>query len=228
MNELRPNAQRAKAAIALIWLILALNILTLAFSIFQQYLIEAIENGEYVSETTAYIADYGVSSSALFMAIAAVTSVVIFIRWFRRAYFNLNTITHDTEYSDGWAAGAWFIPIMNLFVPYKIMKELYVKTDKYLTLKEGYTDNKKLKTSYIGWWWALWIISGVVGRFYLRIEWDSDDSTSLLSLIDSGLSVLLCIVTIIVIHDYSEAETLLHQLVEEGDENEDENDIDHL
>jgi len=225
MNELRPNDQRAKAAMALIWLMLALNVLMLIFSTLQYYLINIAMDGEEVSETIAYIADYGVSSVGIIVFIATITSIVTFIRWFRRAYYNIATITHNTEYSNGWAAGAWFVPFMNLYVPYQIMKELYVKTDKHLVLKNGYTDDKRLKTGYIGWWWALWIISGVIGRIYLRLEWDSDDPTTFLSLVDSALSIILCIITIIVINDYSEAETLLFQLDQEGEEDEREDDI---
>lgn len=217
MNELRPNGQRSKVAIALIWLILALSVLLLVFMSLQYYLITIVEKGEYVSETVAYLADYGVSSVSMIYLIASITSIVTFIRWFRRAYYNIGMITHNMEYGDGWAAGAWFVPILNLFVPYKMMKELYTKTDTYLILKDGYIEDKKLKTDYIGWWWALWIISGIIGRIYLRLEWDSDDPISILSLIDSGLSILLCIITIIIIHDYSEAENLLYQLKEEGE-----------
>jgi len=226
MNELRPNEQRAKAAIALIWLILALDILTIVFELFQYYLIQMIENGEDVSEIIAYIVDYGVLGCGTIYIMVAIISIITFIRWFRRAYFNLKVISYTTDYNDGWAAGAWFIPIMNLFVPYKIMKELYVKTDHYLLLKEGYTKDKKLKTSYVGWWWALWIISTVITRIYFRIQMKSsfsldEDSTIFFSVITTAVAIILAIVTIIVINDYSEAETLLYQIKEEGEEDDD-------
>ncbi len=224
MNQLRLNDQRAKAAIALIWLVLALDALLLIFTVFQYFLIQEIVNGMAVSDTLAIIANYGAGSSSSIYMLAFIISGITFIRWFRRAYYNLATITHNTEYGDGWAAGGWFVPIMNLFVPYKIMKELYIKTDKYLMFKQDYGDKKKLKTDYVGWWWALWIITGIAGNIILRIEFrglDLDpDTTFFMNVLNSALSIVLAIVTIIVVTDYSEAEKILYQVVQEGDEEE--------
>lgn len=53
-------------------------------------------------------------------------TAVLFIIWFHRAYgnadiFNPGAVTR----SRGWAIGAWFIPIGNLFIPYKMAKEMW-------------------------------------------------------------------------------------------------------
>jgi len=57
-------------------------------------------------------------------------SVITFIMWFRRAYFNLHQKVNHLSYSEGWAAGSWFVPIINLYRPYQIMKEIYIETKK--------------------------------------------------------------------------------------------------
>jgi hypothetical protein len=43
---------------------------------------------------------------------------VVFIVWFHRAYGNLGALGVDRpRHGRGWAIGAWFIPIANVFIP---------------------------------------------------------------------------------------------------------------
>ena len=52
-----------------------------------------------------------------------IVSGIMFIRWFRRAYFNLHIVVNNLSFSEGWAAGYWFIPFANFNRPYRIMKK---------------------------------------------------------------------------------------------------------
>ena len=49
-----------------------------------------------------------------------------FILWLFRASRNLRALGNQSvEYSPGWAIGAWFIPIGNLFIPYQVTAEIW-------------------------------------------------------------------------------------------------------
>lgn len=71
-----------------------------------------------------------------------VISCITFIQWFRRAYYNLGQIAKNLSYEEGWAAGSWFVPILNYFRPYQIMKELYKKTKKNFTTIKSHDQNQ--------------------------------------------------------------------------------------
>jgi hypothetical protein len=217
MEELRPNAQRAKAAISFIWIMLALEIAGIFASVLQLWIYLGLDKGENVSEDMMMGGNFIQGSISLIYFAAYIVSIVLFIRWFRRAYYNLRIKTGPTEYSEGWAAGAWFVPIMNLFVPYRIMKELYERTDQYLLLEanEPYVD--RLKTSNLTLWWTLWLIYGFLSNIVGKVVWRAETLPELingevLSMVSGVLFVPLCIVTVNVIRNYSETENLFNEV----------------
>lgn len=217
MEELRPNAQRGNYALAMIWAVLSLSVIILISEILQITF--------YSTDSSSEVVDWLIVATglpSLLYIIALIASAVTFIMWFRRAYYNLRIKTGRTEYTDGWAAGGWFVPFLNLYIPYKIMKELFVKTDQYLynECEQPYTT--RLNKSYVTGWWALWLISGFVGNISFRIEWNAsfnaDPEVSLfVSIISSLLNIVSAIITIILIKDYMEAEKLFNEVNEDTD-----------
>jgi len=125
MEKLRPNQERAKTAIILIYIVLGIELIDCVSDYFQLRLLQRFQSGITVSVSEATANDMRVTILALIYMVAYITSAVMFIRWFRRAYFNLHQVARVLTHSEGWAAGAWFVPIVNLFRPYQIMKELY-------------------------------------------------------------------------------------------------------
>lgn len=101
---------------------------------------------------------------------------IVFIRWFRRSYFNLHKLSNGLSHGEGWAAGAWFTPVVNLFRPYQIMKELWDETLSLLSSNnEPEVTSAKAGSKVLGVWWAMWIMSGVLARIGSRM---TDDNSS--------------------------------------------------
>ena len=154
---------------------------------------------------------------AVLFLIFFVISMVTFILWFRRAYYNLNLLIDGTAHNESWAAGAWFVPIIGLYRPYEIMKELYVKSETYL--KEHSPDYIPwLKTSNVGWWWGFWMLSNVIGQISIRLTLKADTPTELLTasniaLVDRPVSIILSLITIRVMRDYASTEPFLEQVI---------------
>lgn len=225
MENLRPNEQRAKNAIILIVIVLVLEIANLISSYMQYNLLQTFANGGFISTEAAEAND---TREALFGAIYFITyivSVFTFIMWFRRAYFNLHQKVTNLSFSEGWAAGGWFVPIVCLYYPYKIMKEIYVETKKLFT-KKGLSEKVNYSTSYLGWWWALWIISNIIGQFIFRVSLKSADTidnlmiTTVAQMISNILGIPLALIAVKIIKDYSKIEPFLAEI---GDEEPDVN-----
>ncbi|MBB4036727.1 hypothetical protein GGR21_002633 [Dysgonomonas hofstadii] len=148
MNELRPNDQRAKAAIAMIWAFLSINIFHIVFKLFisptSNHLADRHirENLQTVYDTQHFFSEF----IALANYLMPFFMIIMFIRWFRRAYLNLGIITNECFHDDSWAVKGWFVPVLNLYIPYQIMKELYDKTNSYLLEKILFSNNSN---SYI-------------------------------------------------------------------------------
>jgi hypothetical protein len=214
--ELRNNEKRAKNAILLIWIVLALEIVSLVSSYLQYDLLQTAANGGYLSESEAEANDSREQIIGIIYLVAYIISGITFIMWFRRAYYNLHQKISTLSYSEGWAAGSWFVPFVNLYRPFQIMKELYVETKELFT-NNGLAEKVGYTTAYLGWWWALWIINGVLGQIVFRSSLNADDIGELLnitgiSIVSSITGVIAALITIKVIKDYSSVEPVLFEI----------------
>ena len=222
MENLKPNGQRAKIAIMLVWIVLTVEIISILSDYMQYDLLQTVANGGQISTETATDNDLRQKIIAMIYLTVYVISGITFIRWFRRAYYNLHLKAASLSFTEGWAAGCWFVPIISLYRPNQIMKELYQETQRLLTKKnENYAQN--LTTHSIGWWWALWLICSFLGQFVFRYSLKAETIDELItstvaSLIASIISIPLAIITVKVIKDYSEIEPLLYELKDEEEE----------
>ncbi|WP_324671005.1 DUF4328 domain-containing protein [Hymenobacter sp. GOD-10R] len=96
-------------------------------------------------------------ATALALLGVTLAAVIYFFSWFRRAYANLQRAGCRTEHSNGWAIGAWFVPILNLFRPYSIMREIWDDTHR---LAYGTEPPRPL----LGWWWASFLVMSIMSR----------------------------------------------------------------
>ena len=83
-------------------------------------------------------------------------AVIAWCMWAYRAYANLPEVFGiPIESSPGWAPGSFFIPFVNLFKPYQIMKEVWDKVAP---------SHEVGQHSWLSLWWACWIGQGVISR----------------------------------------------------------------
>lgn len=213
MERLKPNGQRAKNAIILIWIMLALDIISLISGYFQFDLLQMAANGNEISIEQANANDTREQVISLLYLIAYIISAVTFIQWFRRAYYNLHLRVTNLSYTEGWAAGSWFVPILCLFRPYQIMRELHVETKALLTRK-GVSMNQNFSANILGIWWTFWIVNNAMGQFVFRYAQRAETIDELTictvtSMATNIIGVLLALLTIKVITNYAEVEPLL-------------------
>lgn len=101
------------------------------------------------------------------LVVAFVLTAVAFASWKVAAYRLVPALSGlPADRSPGWAAGAYAVPIMNLYVPYQIMREIREASDP-ADLDVGFgaaSPAVPLRT-----WWALWLVGGVLGRIVDRI-----------------------------------------------------------
>jgi uncharacterized protein YhhL (DUF1145 family) len=213
---MKPNATNAKHAILFIWIVLALNIAAFASSYMQYDFLKAVQSGARVTIEAAAANDRRVSTISILYLIAFIISAVFFLRWFKTAHHNLRQKTLVLRFSEGWVIGCWFVPFLNLVRPYQIMKELHIQTWSLLTSR-NYKINATLTGKYLGLWWALWILNGIMGQVSLRVSTDAGEINGLIMATQAGMvasiiAISLALITIKVIKDYARVEPLLQQI----------------
>ena len=219
MENVKPNAVRAKIAINAIWIVIGIEILMFISGYMQYSLLKSVGYGELISHEEAANYDIRERVIAFLYMIVFIISAITFIMWFRRAYFNLHLKIRPLLFSEGWAAGSWFVPIICLFRPYQIMKELFSETEAFLKRKNVETDDI-FAVNRLGLWWALWIITNLVAQFTTRYTLEAksvDEYTfvTMVSMVNNVMGVPLAIVTINIIKQYARAEVLLAEVREE-------------
>lgn len=219
MTKLKPNGQRAKNAILLLWIMLALDIISFISSYFQYDLLQNLVIGREITEEEVSANDTREQIIGLLYIFAYIVSIITFIQWFRRAYYNLHQKVSNLSHAEGWAAGSWFVPILCLFRPYLIMKELYEETKVVLT-KKGIPSIQNLNTNLLGLWWAFWLLNNAFGQFVLRYAQraeaiDELTTTTVASMANNSIGILLALLTIKVITNYAAVEPLLVKNEEE-------------
>lgn len=209
---MRDNSQRAKLAMIMIWVVTGINALMAVSSYLQVKLLNVMAAGESVSDQQTNMNDMREAIIAGLYTIAYIVSVVTFIQWFRRAYFNLHTKVKHLEFTEGWAAGSWFVPILNLFRPYQIMKELYENTHRLL--KRGGEPYASANLTFVNLWWGLWVIVNIAENAITRLSLKAETVEALTlssqaSMITSLLGLPLGILAVRVISDYAAMESRL-------------------
>lgn len=179
MLQIRDNSSRAKQTISFFWLMLGITIVDMAAVGWQYFLlIDAQENPGEIDMSTLQTSDmlYGIVAIADF-AIHVLT-IVFFIMWFRRAYYNLHTLSwNNARYSEGWAAGSWFVPFINLFYPYQIMMDIWNGTQNSVKERLG----QPQPSIIVGWWWAFYLIMSIFSNISARIGWSATEIGELIT-----------------------------------------------
>lgn len=224
MSTLKPNTQRANYAIIAIWADTLLALISAASSSFKMHLLNNINEGDIYTEDLLRSVDRREQLIGIAQIIATIVSIVFFILWFRRAYYNLAQKMPFLSYTDAMAAWWWFIPIFNLYKPYTMMKEMFVKT-KDIFIHHDITLRQNLNTGILSLWWLLWIISRFLGQADFRLltltakTMDDFIFSAQLSLIDNLFTLPLAIVTTVFIGKYAQNEPLLAQIPDKEDYN---------
>ncbi|MEU3877194.1 MULTISPECIES: DUF4328 domain-containing protein [Streptomyces] len=100
-----------------------------------------------LEDADAFATGVGIVHFVLFAATAAVWAV-----WFRRMRVNAEIFAPGTHrFGTGWAAGAWFTPVVNLWFPKQIANDLYRASSP--------AGPQAAPRTLLNWWWVLWVTS---------------------------------------------------------------------
>ncbi len=85
-----------------------------------------------------------------------------FLRWFYITYSYLRSREelYHLSYNPSSTIWSWFIPVLNLFVPFLIMREIDESLESITSHQKSKSDSK-----LVVWWWLFFILSGFTHFF---------------------------------------------------------------
>jgi hypothetical protein len=176
----------------MLWISLVLGVISL-LSDFAQFNLAASGS---ITKEAAQANDARQQIIGIVQLLAFIVTGVAFLMWIYRANLNVRGFgAGEMKFTPGWSVGYYFIPFVNLVRPYQAMKEIWK-----CSANPG---NWRMQpgSALLGWWWALWLISGFLGQisFRLSLAVDSPDSlqtATVASMISNIVDIPLCLIAI--------------------------------
>lgn len=155
----RPNHRRAQLVITLFVTFILLDSILIAAMLL---ILNTLRLGDTASADqllTLQATAQRLNLLGTIQIIAYIVTSLAFLFWIYRAYQNLTALNvRDQSYSPSWAAGGFFVPLLNLVRPYQIVSEIWAKSEPDLSRPATST------SPLIKVWWATFIIGSVLSR----------------------------------------------------------------
>jgi hypothetical protein len=203
----------ARALAAVLFVLLLLNATVDLFAILSSaaqfgMLNAAVEAGSFtVEQAEAKLTRDGLI--AIVTLLVYLATVVVFCFWIHRAYANLAALGNPKsrlEYSPAWAVGYFFIPLLNLYVPYRVTSEIWRKSDPAVRTQDGFMFAAPSAAAFILVWWLCWIASNVLDRFHGKLydnasTPDAALMVAKLELVARAVALTSAVLAAFVVHD---------------------------
>ena len=140
---------------------------------------------------------------AIIQIVVYIATVVVFLMWLYRSHENLAAFgirKNQLEYSSGWAVGSFFVPIANLIIPYRAVRELWRKSVPHQATMFSALD----PPVFFPIWWGFWIVSNIIDQIYFRLSWREEvasDPVALLGVISGVLGIISALLAVKVVRE---------------------------
>jgi hypothetical protein len=103
--------------------------------------------------------------------LARIAAAIAFLRWLYLAAANARALgAADMMVGPGWAVGWYFVPVLNLVMPFAAMRELW-KASAYPKDWQAVAAPLALPL-----WWGCWIACNALGGISLRLSFEEDEA----------------------------------------------------
>jgi hypothetical protein len=163
----QPLDGRLRAVVIAFGALIAFDLASIASGLMEISLLDRVLDGQTVTDAELENNDLRVGLFALVQAVIYVTVIVLWLRWFHRAYRNVGALPGGVRrHGIGWAVGGWFVPILSLIRPKEIANDLWASGARH--------DEPAKAPALLLVWWLGFLVTNVFGQVAFR---QLDDDT---------------------------------------------------
>ncbi|MFF9123434.1 DUF4328 domain-containing protein [Streptomyces sp. NPDC014889] len=156
--RLRSPVGLGRAAVAMLLLVVAGDLFAIGADVFMYDVSGDLMNGSVGGDVMrrADDADRLYAVAGVVQVLTLLASCVVFLCWFHRVRVNADVFDPSAHSkSRGWAIGAWFTPVVNLWYPRRITADIWDASSPA---------DRSGSHRLVDVWWALWLIGLLVDR----------------------------------------------------------------
>jgi hypothetical protein len=185
-NKLSSSKREARTAVLFIWSLLIIYPIMVVLG----YYFENTQEIDIGMILLAFLATF-------ICAGIMIVSLVMFLIWFYKAYSNLYKQT-PLKYKKKWAVLGWLVPVINFYLPYLMVKEMYSNIAVLTNNSLAHESAKKLTTINI--WWTLYILMWILDIAYYATIYP--DTSAIFNIATYSLMIPSIWFTVKIIQDY--------------------------
>jgi hypothetical protein len=176
----------------------------------QAGLLNTAINGGIVTESEATLNDIRELVISVLQTGIAIAGAIMFLIWVHRSYKNLSSLNFGKlSTTPGWAVGWFFVPVVSLYRPYKVVAEIMRGSDPGSTSVGGVPDENSSSIYIVGLWWALYLISNFISQIAARLILRGETLSELLTstyvyMASDSLDIIGLIITILMVRKISQ------------------------
>ena len=161
----KPIALRAHI---LRWWLVAGILVNAAVTVLNAVHLSLLDSDGFAGSDAVLASDERLVAGGAALLATFVVSVILWLLWFHRAYRNVDSFgSLDVRMGTGWAVGAWFIPIVNWFLPKSLANDIWRGTEPE-PLRDGERTEPRV-APLVHWWWAAWLVANLLGNLSFRL-----------------------------------------------------------
>jgi Domain of unknown function (DUF4328) len=177
-SEFKPLDTRSKWTIALLAIVVAVDAFGVFSDIREIQLMNRVIDGDFPSFDELDASDNRQGIAGVLELVTFIAVVIVFLTWFSRAYKNLGSLgASGFRFTPGWAVGAWFVPILNLWRPKQIANDIWRASDPAAAPAQGSVWREQAISPLLTIWWIFWIVSGYLGNLTARLAFEGDEAS---------------------------------------------------
>ncbi len=143
--------------------LLGVCIFACVLNIVSSFLQLGLLQGPAFTDEQASANDLREQAAGVFYIVVFLFTAIVFSTWINRAHHNVRGFgAQSMTITPGWAVGYFFIPILNLFRPYKAMSELW-------RASQSPGDWISNSSGLVPAWWTLWLLNFILGRISQQV-----------------------------------------------------------
>lgn len=130
----------------------------------QYFLLRQMAAGVEVPSETAEASDWREQVIGSTQFVLLLLAFIALVLWTYRAYENLHRLRQmpRPRHETGAAGWGWFVPLLSLWYPYQVMKDIWSLTQRYRQPEAG--AGYQPDNSLIGGWWILRLLTIYASR----------------------------------------------------------------